>query len=109
MRKGAHERASLWLAQGGIAPVDTTQARVEAALRRDATLEAIAYAAQRFLEEGAWEEVVPGMLRRLGRATGTSRSYVDQHHRDADGDLRTTQRWEWVAEGVRHEMDNEEL
>jgi GAF domain-containing protein len=89
--------------------VDTTQARVEAALRRDATLEAVAYAAQRFLEEEAWEEVVPEVLRRLGRATGASRTYLFQNHRDEDGDLRTTQRWEWVAEGIRSEMGNEEL
>lgn len=89
--------------------MDTTQARVEAALRRDATLEAIAYAAQRFLEEEAWEEVVPEVLRRLGRATGASRSYLFQNHREGDGDLRTTQRWEWVAEGIRSETDNQEL
>ncbi len=65
--------------------VETAGARAEAALRRDATLEAVAFAAQRFLEERAWEDVVPEVLRRLGRATSASRAYVFQNHRGADG------------------------
>ena len=34
--------------------MDTAEARAEAALRRDATLEAVAYAAQRFLQDADW-------------------------------------------------------
>jgi len=86
--------------------VETARARAEAALRRDATLEAVAFAAQRFLEERAWEDVVPEVLRRLGRATSASRAYVFQNHRGADGSLLTSQRWEWVAPGVTPEIDN---
>ncbi|MEW6059152.1 MAG: PAS domain-containing protein [Actinomycetota bacterium] len=84
-------------------------ARAEAALRRDATLEAVAFAAQRFLEEHAWEDVVPEVLRRLGLATSASRAYVFQNHRGPDGTLRSSQRWEWVAEGIRPEIDNPTL
>jgi PAS domain S-box-containing protein len=86
--------------------VETARARAEAALRRDATLEAVAFAAQRFLEERDWEEVVPEVLRRLGRATFASRAYVFQNHRGEDGSLLTSQRWEWVAPDVPREIDN---
>jgi two-component system cell cycle sensor histidine kinase/response regulator CckA len=94
---------------GGSGTVDSARARAEAALRRDATLEAVAFAAQRFLEEQAWEEVVPEVLRRLCLATSTSRSYVFQNHRVTDGTLRSTQRWEWVADGIPPEIDNPSL
>lgn len=87
----------------------SARARAEAALRRDSTLEAVAFTAQRFLEEKAWEEVVPEVLRRLCLATSTSRSYVFQNHRAPDGTLRSSQRWEWVAEGIRPEIENPSL
>ncbi len=86
--------------------VDTARARAEAALRRDATLEAVAFAAQRFLEEGNWEEVVPELLRRLGRATSASRAYVFQNHLGTDGTHLTSQRWEWVADGIAPLIDD---
>jgi two-component system cell cycle sensor histidine kinase/response regulator CckA len=86
--------------------VDGARARAEAALRRDATLEAVAFTAQRFLEEMAWEEVVPEVLRRLGLATSASRSYVFQNHRAPDGALLSSQRWEWVAQGIQPEIEN---
>jgi PAS domain S-box-containing protein len=75
--------------------VDTAEARAEAALRRDATLEAVAFAAQRFLQDADWDSVVPQVLRRLGEATGVSRVYV--YENDPDGDrLATTLRAQWV-------------
>jgi PAS domain S-box-containing protein len=84
-------------------------ARGAEAGRRDATLDAVAFAAQRFLEEPTWEDAVPEALRRLGEATGASRAYVFETTFDEEGDPLATQRFEWVAEGVRPQIGNEHL
>ena len=78
--------------------MDTAQARADAALRRDATLEAVAFAAQRFLEDAEWERSLPQVLRRLGEATSVSRVYLYEN-RSADGELRTILRAQWVGPG----------
>jgi PAS domain S-box-containing protein len=80
--------------------VDTARARAEAALRHDAALEAIAFAAQRFLEEPEWGSAAPAVLRRLGEATSVSRAYVFENVEGEEG-LRTLRRFEWTATGVR--------
>lgn len=79
--------------------VETARPGVDAASRRDATLDALAFAAQRFLEQTAWESVVPEVLRRLGEATAADRAYVFENHGE-DGRLSTTRRSEWTAPGV---------
>ncbi len=89
--------------------VDTARARAEAALRRDATLEAVAFAAQRFLEMPAWEEIIDQVLRRLGEATAVSRVYIFENRIDEDGTLLATQRHEWAAPGITPQMDNPDL
>jgi PAS domain S-box-containing protein len=76
--------------------VDTAEARAEAALRRDATLEAVAFAAQRFLQDADWEASVPRVLMRLGEATDVSRVYLFENR---PGDpVRTVLRGQWLAE-----------
>jgi PAS domain S-box-containing protein len=76
--------------------VDTAKARAEAALRRDATLEALAFAAQRFLEEPSWERSIDQVLRRLGEAIEVSRAYVSENL-DRSGKLVTSIRARWLA------------
>ncbi|MGZ8625286.1 MAG: sensor histidine kinase [Actinomycetota bacterium] len=76
--------------------MDTAHARAEAALRRDATLEAVAFAAQRFLLDADWEALVPQVLRRLGEATGVSRVYLFENRANGEG-LRRELRGQWVA------------
>ena len=49
----------------------------EALERRDRTLEAVAFAAERFLYESSWEASVGGVLARLGEATAVHRVYLD--------------------------------
>jgi PAS domain S-box-containing protein len=78
--------------------LDTAEARAEAALRRDATLEAIAFAAQRFLQEPDWAALLPQVLRRLGEATNVSRTYVYENRR-VRGELRTALRGQWAEPG----------
>ena len=77
--------------------METARARAEAALRRDSTLEAVAFAAQRFLEEPEWERSIHAVLRRLGQATGVSRVYLYENL-DRAGELHTVLRAQWVAD-----------
>jgi PAS domain S-box-containing protein len=77
--------------------MDTARARAEAALRRDATLEAVAFAAQRFLEEPDWRRSIHAVLRRLGQASGVSRVYLYENV-EREGELRTVLRAQWVAD-----------
>ena len=75
--------------------------------RRDAILEAVRFAAERLLGEAVgWEESVRDVLRRLGEATEASRVYIFENHVGEDGEVWSSQRYEWVAAGVSSQMDN---
>jgi PAS domain S-box-containing protein len=88
----------------------TERKRTEAALRRrDATLEAVSFAAERFLETSGWKRNIQTVLERLGTAADVSRVYMFENHTDADGALLTSQRYEWVAPGVAPQLENQEL
>jgi PAS domain S-box-containing protein len=79
--------------------VESARDRAEAALRRDAGLEAVAFAAQRFLETPEWEPAVPRVLRRIGEAVSASRVLLYENGERAgviDGSLA----FEWCASGV---------
>ncbi|MGQ0668107.1 MAG: GAF domain-containing protein, partial [Actinomycetota bacterium] len=89
--------------------VDTARARSEAAVRRGAILEAIAFAAQRFLETPHWEERIDKVLRRLGESTAVSRVYIFENTTDHDGALAWSQLHEWVAPGIQPQIDNPDL
>jgi PAS domain S-box-containing protein len=75
--------------------------------RRDATLEAVRFAAERFLgETTSWEDNVRAVLRRLGEAAEVSRVYIFENYRGADGEIWSTQRYEWTAPGVSAQIEN---
>jgi PAS domain S-box-containing protein len=75
--------------------------------RRDAILEAVRFAAERFLgETTSWEDNVRAVLRRLGEAAEVSRVYIFENYRGTDGETWSTQRYEWVAPGVSAQIDN---
>ncbi len=67
--------------------------------RRDAILSGVAGAAERLLQAERWEDAVDDVLGLLGRATGSSRAYVFETS-DAGGELISSMRREWVAEGI---------
>src|SRR5215210_2066675 len=78
--------------------------------RRDAILEAVRFAAERFLSETAgWEQSIRAVLKQLGEATGASRVYVFENFVGEDGELWGSQRYEWVATGVSAQMDGNPL
>ncbi len=92
--------------QGVLSDV-TEHKRAEEDLRRhDAILEAVRFAAERFLAETDWETSIGEVLARLGSATGVSRVYVFQKYLDEEGKLWDTQLHEWTAEGVSSQMGN---
>ena len=75
--------------------------------RRDAILEAVRFAAERFLSEAVgWEQSIREVLKRLGEAAGASRVYVFENFIGEDGELWSRQRYEWVITGVSSQIDN---
>jgi PAS domain S-box-containing protein len=80
--------------------VETAKEASEAAIRRDAMLEALAFAAQRFLEQPSWTKSLDEILGRLGEAVGVSRAYVMENRPIGDGPLTTVLRSFWLGPGV---------
>lgn len=74
--------------------------------RREAILEAVRVAAEKLFRGRSFWESAEYVLKDLGMATGVDRVYLFENHREATGNLVTSQRSEWVAEGVRAQIDN---
>jgi len=88
----------------------TERKHAEAALRhREAILDAVAFAADQLFQTSDWQPNIHVILQRLGQATEVSRVYIFENHRDADGTLLTSQRYEWVAPGITPQIDNPNL
>jgi len=73
----------------------------EAPQAGDQVLEAVGFTAERFLTADSWEQVIPEVLERLGRATDVSRVYVYENSVREDGELVMSQRWEWCGPDVQ--------
>ncbi len=64
----------------------TERRNMEAALRRrDAMLEAVATAGERFMRTGKWEDAIDEVLATLGSATEADRAYIFRNGQDAEG------------------------
>lgn len=100
-----HERAYDRVLVSILDVTDRVEAE-EAAARRDAVLGAVAFAAERFLRGRELDREIPAVLARLGEAADVSRVYIFQDHRDEEGRLLTSQRYEWAAPGVEPQLDN---
>ncbi|MDD3857025.1 MAG: PAS domain S-box protein [Methanoculleus sp.] len=82
----------------------------EALRRHDAIMNAVNFAADRFLKEANWKRLMREVLERFGRATDVSRVYIFENGTDpATGKVVCSQRWEWNAEGVAAGIDSPEL
>lgn len=78
--------------------------------RRDAILDAVRFAAQRFLESrSSWRANIYEVMEQLGRATTTSRVYIFENFHGADGSRWTSQSHEWVAAGIEPQINNPAL
>jgi PAS domain S-box-containing protein len=74
--------------------------------QRDAILEAVAFAAERFLMTPDWQAHIDAVLERLGQQTNSSHVYIFENHLDPDGALVTSMRYEWAAPGIPPDIDN---
>jgi PAS domain S-box-containing protein len=80
--------------------VETARAVQAAPPRRDAVLEAVAFAAERLLLASDWHDVALEVLDRLGVAADVSRVHLIRNV-DADGALTMHIAAEWCAQGTR--------
>jgi PAS domain S-box-containing protein len=80
-----------------------------AAERRGAILEAVSYAAEKFLQSRAWQEDIQEILGRLGKAVGVCRVYIFENHSDKNGNLLASRRHEWVAPNIAPQIDDPEF
>ena len=88
----------------------TEKRRAENALHyRDTILEAVSFAAEKFLTCAHWAEPIQEVLACLGQAVATSRIYIFNNHHNEEGLLLTSQLYEWVANGITSQIDNPEL
>jgi diguanylate cyclase (GGDEF)-like protein/PAS domain S-box-containing protein len=84
----------------------TAQRKIENMLqRRDDILEAISYAAEQFLLEKNWQQVIPDVLARLGSATDVQRVYFDQISTPGQSD-ETGNSYIWTAENMMPQDDS---
>jgi diguanylate cyclase (GGDEF)-like protein/PAS domain S-box-containing protein len=83
----------------------TTQRRTENMLqRRDEILEAISFAAEQFLLEKNWQEVIPDILAQLGNATVVHRIYLDEFSLPGQPDSSGSS-YAWTAERLIPDED----
>jgi PAS domain S-box-containing protein len=89
----------------------TERERAEAELRRrDAVLEAVRIATQRFLmSQSSWRTSINEVMALLGRAASVSRVYIFENFHDADGELWAARSHEWVRDGIEPQIDNAQL
>ena len=94
-----------WI-DGVIEDITERKQQEDALHRREAILEAVAFAADRFLKSADWESSIQEILARLGNATQVSRVYIFEKHLSPAGRLLTSQRHEWVSEKITPQIDN---
>ncbi|HET9910037.1 MAG TPA: ATP-binding protein, partial [Anaerolineales bacterium] len=86
----------------GILQDITDRKSTEADLRkREAILEAIAFAAEQFLKTADWRENIDVVLERLGKTINATHAYLFEDHTNLQGDLVTSMTYEWTASGHR--------
>lgn len=87
----------------------TDRKQMEDALtRKDAILESISYASERFLKNPQWQSGFRSVLRRLGKAASADRVHVVRCHidkRKKDGPLYWTHKYEWIEPSVKKKVD----
>lgn len=75
----------------------------------ESILKAIGKAYYALQSKNKIKEAILEILELLGKATLVDRAYIFQNHLGEDGELRLSQKYEWVAEGVTPQIDFKEL
>ncbi|MBM4294492.1 MAG: PAS domain S-box protein [Deltaproteobacteria bacterium] len=91
--------------------MDITQRRQaeEQLRRRDAILQAVAFAGEKLLRFPSWEDHIQEILARLGQAANVSRVYIFELHTTPNRAQVVRLRYEWVTSGVTPTMDDPEV
>lgn len=76
------------------------------ARRVERILAAVRFAAEEFLISPTMSSRICSILEALGEAANVSRVYVFENQLSSDGDLVTSQRFEWVQRGIKPQLDN---
>lgn len=79
--------------------IERSRARAEAEAR-GSILSAVVDAAEMLLQAEGWEAAIEEVLAILGRATAAGRTYMFETTTTDDGELVSSMRYEWTAEGV---------
>jgi PAS domain S-box-containing protein len=74
--------------------------------RRNAMLDAVAYAATQIVSAADWRNEIPELLRRLGLATSMSRVTLFEVHKGPNGELVQSCRFDWAEPGLPPITDN---
>jgi diguanylate cyclase (GGDEF)-like protein len=77
--------------------------------RRETIMEALNKASQQFLRTQAWETNIPAFLENFGQAIEVGRTYVFQNYETLDGQIFTSQCYEWTAPGVKSQINDPAL
>ena len=74
--------------------------------QQEIILSAVAFTAQQLLKSSNWRSDIQSILARLGESTHASHVYIFENFPGADGTPYSSQRYEWVAEGVQPDIEN---
>lgn len=77
--------------------------------RREAILEAVSIAAEKFLQNESWAKDIQEILRRLGESAAVSRAYIFENQVNEAGEILASQRFEWAAPGIEPRINNPQL
>jgi len=78
-------------------------------MRRAAILDAVAFSATTFLSSLPNRQNIQQMLERLGGVTSASRAYIFENSIGRNGEILSSQRFEWCRLGVAPQIDNPDL
>jgi PAS domain S-box-containing protein len=74
--------------------------------QHEAILSAVAETAQLLLKSSDWQSDANTMLRLLGDATGASHVYIFENHSGENGEILSSQKYEWVSAGQESDLNN---
>ncbi len=77
--------------------------------RHDAILGAVSFAAESFLTSSSWEDRIPEILERLGKAAEVSSVYIFENHTSDDEKLKASQRYSWLAPDTEPQASDQAL
>ncbi|MBI3195509.1 MAG: PAS domain S-box protein [Ignavibacteriae bacterium] len=94
----------------GIAQEITERKTIEFALhRRERILVAVGKSAELLVKSHLVNDGIQEAITTLGKATDSSRVYIFENHLDEEKAILTSQRFEWVAEGIVPQIENPDL